>query len=185
MSPSSRGAVTEREGAPVGELRGTPPRVGRLWAWAPALLLGGLLGAQLIVLTRVLHDPSFALEPDYYQKAVSWDEERARERQSRALGFQATASVRAAASGATLLLWLVNAQGEPVTGARLNVTAFHNARAAEVFTLSAREVSPGEYVAELGSSRPGAWELRVTARRAEEYFERTLRVELSPLESKL
>ena len=61
---------------------------GRVWAWVPALLLGGLLGTQLTVLHYVLEDPSFALESDYYRKAVSWDAQRELERASAALGWQ-------------------------------------------------------------------------------------------------
>lgn len=151
---------------------------GRFWAWAPALLLGGLLGSQLVVLSQVLEDPGFAIERDYYRKAVSWDAERARELQSQALGWRADCEVTEM-DPRVVRVKLEDARGLAVSGAQVRVEAFHNARAREVLALSMREVGPGRYEAALDARRGGAWELRVHASRGEEEFRRVVRLDLN------
>jgi nitrogen fixation protein FixH len=151
----------------------------RVWPWVPALLLVSLLGTQLTVLSSALDDPAFATEPDYYRKALDWDAQQARARDSQALGWTA----RASADGATpatraVSLSLTDAHGATVSGALVRATAFPNVRAGQARTLTFREASPGVYRAELGVARPGVWELRCSAVRGQERFESTLRFEL-------
>jgi nitrogen fixation protein FixH len=150
---------------------------GRVWAWVPALLLGGLLGTQLIVLRNVLDDPSVALEPDYYRKAVAWDEQRALERRSAALGWQAAISlVPGEQAGATRLrVQLTDSAGNALSGASLTAQAFANARAGRVLSLSWLESTPGVYQSELGHAQPGLWELRLQATRGSDVFQHTSR----------
>jgi nitrogen fixation protein FixH len=153
------------------------PGRGRLWAWAPALLLGGLLGTQMIVLRNVLDDPSVALEPDYYRKAVAWDEQRAQERRSTALGWHAAITVEPAQHpGATRLrVQLTDAAGGALSGATLTAQAFANARAGSVLSLRWTESAPGHYETELVPARPGLWELRLQATRGSDTFLHTSR----------
>jgi nitrogen fixation protein FixH len=151
----------------------------RLWPWVPALLLTTLIGVQMTVLASVLDDPTFATEPDYYRKAVDWDARMARERQSQALGWTARARAEARSPNVSqLTVRLVDAQGMAVSGARVHASAFHNARSAHARELMLVEVSPGVYGADLGSSRPGVWELRLAAQRGPDSYETTLRFEL-------
>jgi FixH protein len=154
---------------------------GRLWAWAPGVLLAGLLGTQLTVLHSVLDDPSFALEPDYYRKAVAWDAQRELERVSQALGWHAAISAGPAprARGLGLQLQLRDAQGDPLTGAAVHVTAFANARAARVFEAPLLETAPGTYAAEIPSSVPGLWEFRIEAARGADRYAEVLRQSVS------
>ena len=72
--------------------------------------------------------------------------------------------------------------GKPVSGAEVQVAAFHNARAGQVLELQLREVGPGQYQAPLDARRSGAWELRVHAQRGGASFSDIARVELAPLE---
>jgi nitrogen fixation protein FixH len=151
----------------------------RIWPWVPALLLVSLLGTQLAVLSSALDDPAFATEPDYYRKALDWDTQQARARDSQALGWTA----RASADGTThatraVSVSLTDAHGAAVSGAAVQAAAFPNARAAQARALTFREASPGVYRAELGAARPGVWELRCSAMRGQERFESTLRFEL-------
>jgi nitrogen fixation protein FixH len=153
---------------------------GRFWAWLPALLLGGLLGTQLVVLTRVLHDPSVALEPDYYRKAVSWDEQRALERRSAALGWRAavTAEPGPLAGSVRLGVRLTDAAGAAVSGATLTGQAFANARAGRMLALRWMEAAPGRYESEIAAALPGVWELRLQAARSADTFQHISRLTL-------
>jgi nitrogen fixation protein FixH len=155
---------------------------GRLWAWGPGALLAALLGTQLTVLHSVLDDPSFALEPDYYRKAVAWDAQRELERQSRALGWHARLAAEPApqARGVELQVQLSDATGGPLAGAAVHVHAFANARAARILEVSLLETTPGTYSAELPSSVLGLWEFRLEATRGADRFAEVLRHSVAP-----
>jgi nitrogen fixation protein FixH len=162
-----------------------PPRLGafmasgRIWAWVPALLLGGLLGTQLFVLRSALDDPSFSTEEDYYRKAVDWDTHMTRERQSLALGWLATAQVSASPGARSALsVRLRDAHDAAVSLAGVRAVAFHNARAAHPLALALVESKPGEYGADLGAARPGLWELRLSVTRGADSYETTVRFEV-------
>jgi nitrogen fixation protein FixH len=173
---------------PALDLHAPPPGAARrpsfrlpagIWPWVPALLLVSLLGTQLVVLSSALDDPAFATEPDYYRKALDWDAQQARQRQSQALGWTAHATGAGAGHGERALsVSIADAQGAALSGAAVRAVAYSNARAARARELTFREVSPGVYRAELGAARPGIWELRLSATRGADRFEATLRVEL-------
>lgn len=153
--------------------------LGRLWPWVPALLLGSLIGAQMTVLSFVLDDPTFATEEDYYRKAVDWDARMLRERQSDALGWRARLDAPSSVRS-RLSLRLEDAQGNPVSQAEVKGVAFHNARAGQPIVLMLDEVSPGRYQVELGTVRPGLWELRLHATRERDSYETTERFDVLP-----
>ncbi|MEY2929349.1 MAG: hypothetical protein RL033_98 [Pseudomonadota bacterium] len=155
---------------------------GRVWAWVPGLLLTALLGTQLTVLHSVLDDPSFALEPDYYRKAVAWDSQRLLDRESQALGWHATlhAEPGTQASDLQLEVQLRDAKGTPLAGALLHVRAFANARAARLLETSLVETTPGIYTGKVPSSVLGLWEFRLEATRGSDRFAAVLRESVSP-----
>ena len=62
---------------------------GTFWAWVPATLLGAMLLGLGTMAYIAIDDPSFALEPNYYDKAVHWDRSQAEARSSQALGLPA------------------------------------------------------------------------------------------------
>jgi nitrogen fixation protein FixH len=149
---------------------------GRIWAWVPVLLLGGLLGAQLTVLHYVLEDPSFALESDYYRKAVSWDAQRDLDRASAALGWQAQLVATATERETQLRLELKDAGAVPLGGASVRLQAFANARAARQFEVTLAESAPGLYQGELPSAAGGLWEFRLQATRGTARFAKIVRL---------
>ena len=151
---------------------------GRIWAWVPVLLLGGLLGAQLIVLHYVLEDPSFALESDYYRKAVSWDARRELDRESAALGWQAQLAATPGAQGTRLRLQLKDAGASVLSGATVQLQAFANARAARQFEVALAETLPGTYEGELPSAADGIWEFRLQATRGAARFAKIVRLDV-------
>jgi nitrogen fixation protein FixH len=145
------------------------------WYWP--LLLGGLLasgvGANVYFMCRALGDPSFAVEPDYYAKAIAWDAHQAQTKENADLGWSVTLSVAAADRGtgrAQVVLTLADRAGNRLPGAIVGLTAFHNARAAEVVTANLSETAQHDYIAEMPVVRPGLWEFRVVAERGQETF---------------
>lgn len=140
-----------------------PPRP-RAWLW-PAIILG-LLGGQVALSAIMIYvassDPSFAVEPDYYQRAVSWDQ--------RSRGAELTASV-AIANAADLRgerearFTIREADGRSLRGALVTVVAFHHGRAADRKQATLREQDDGAYAARLPLRRAGLWEFRLTIER--------------------
>ncbi len=142
-----------------------------------ALLTATVLGnVAVIVITR--DDPSFAVEPDYYRKAVDWDSTQARQARSNALAWNVSAAVRAADNGLSVLtLTLQDSSGVVVHDASLTGELLHVARANDVQSVVFTEVADGEYAATVPMQRAGMWELRLAAERNSERFMETVRFE--------
>jgi nitrogen fixation protein FixH len=163
-SPEGRGSDVVRPGS------------GRWWpVFIVALLLGGV-GANIGLMLVATRDASFAVEPDYYQKALHWDETMAQEARNEALGWTATVSFeRAARPGEVTLTARVNDRaGRAIEGARVAVETFHSARARRVLTAALGPGAPGQYSAALPLDRPGLWEVRLRVERGGQVFTRTL-----------
>jgi hypothetical protein len=134
-----------------------------VWFLLPIVLLALLLTMLAILIGIATHDDGFAVEPEYYQKASAWDELQVARASSERLGWSSEASLTPSANGSLLSLALVDRSGVPVTGARVEVVAFHNARAADVEPAALSEVGDGRYQVTLGFRRPGLYEVRITA----------------------
>jgi nitrogen fixation protein FixH len=161
----------------------TPARTrstGRFWALFPVALLGSSLlglGTMASIATR---DPGFALERDYYQRAVRFEEEQAQQVENARLGYQVSLEVVAAADGAELVVTLSSKQGAPLPEATLRAEAFANARAADVRELEFRRDAGGRYRAKLERGTPGLWEFRLVAVNGKERFTSTIRRDIAP-----
>ena len=145
------------------------------WAMSPVLLLGGLLGTQLLLLGNALDDPSFSVEDDYYEKALSWDAKMAQQRENARLGWTVGLSPVGFGEAGVLHARVTDASGAPVDGATVEVEAFPNARASRVRSVSLREQEPGLYVGALPFERPGLWEFRVSVQRKLDKFSEVVR----------
>ncbi len=157
-----------------------PPHV----RW-PALIVGALVlhvVASLVTVFIATSNPSYAVEEDYYQKALAWDERRAQERHSRELGWQLDVEVApppAAGSDPTLVVRLADGNGQPLDGARVAVAVFHNARADQILRAELAATGAGAYACPLAMRRPGVWELRFVVDRGGERFTHTVRRHLN------
>ncbi|MEM1354789.1 MAG: FixH family protein [Planctomycetota bacterium] len=148
---------------------------GRVWVM-PAVIFG-LLGGQMIFITTAITlatgDRSFAVVPDYYQKAVDWDEHRADLLASEQMGW--TLEVLPGESpdefGKRPLLILVrDAEDQAIRGARVRVAYFHHARAGDHHSVELAEVLPGHYAAEAQIARHGRWQFDVEVERGAQRF---------------
>ncbi len=154
----------------------------RIW---PTMIITALLGNVVlgVVLVRVAGgDRHFAVESNYYQKAVNWDSTMAQEGRNAALGWVMVPSLGAVgtAAGDSLVVTLHQAGGEPVTNATVTLEAIPVAYAADVrrATLAATG-DPGRYAAPGVIGRAGLWELRLTAVRGGDRFTDNLRLDAS------
>lgn len=156
------------------DLPNPPSRFANRWALFPVGLLGILVTVQVVLFRLSSGDSSFAIEPEYYQKAVNWDE-RMRERQaSERLGWHADATITRG-DNASLRVTLRDASGKPVDNATLSVDAFPNARAGEVQHLALQHTTAGVYESALRLIHAGEWEVRLVARTPSDTYTTTLR----------
>ncbi len=153
------------------------------WPIGIALILATSVAGNLGVIYFTRDDPSFAVEPDYYRKAVVWDSSQVAEDASDALDWSVQATTHKQRDGSTTLeLVLLDGAGVALHGASVTGELLHVARANEVQTITFHETTAGQYVARPNMSRVGLWELRLLADRivpgaASQHFMHTLRLD--------
>lgn len=152
----------------------------RAWGWPVGItaLLTVFVGGNLFMMHVAGSDPAFAVEPDYYRKAVAFDSTMEVERRSLALGWHARARIETAGAGHTVIVSLSDANAQPVTGAAVVVQARFNARANDIVTDTLTETSAGEYSAPLQAGHAGEWEIRTDVRRGAERFIASVRTDV-------
>lgn len=156
---------------------------GRRWALVPvALLLASTLGVGSMA-SIAARDPGFALEKDYYARAVHWDGEQAQQAENLRLRYELSVEPVLAPGGVELLVRLAEPSGQPLSGAALRAEAFANARSADRRELVFVESAPGAYRATVPAPRAGLWELRFVATRGSDRFSQTVRQELRATET--
>lgn len=140
------------------------------WIIGPALVglitVSTMIGAAALIY-HAHADPSFAVETDYYDKAVHWDDSAAQERRNAELGWRLRLS---AGPSEGFELTIVDRLGLPIEGAAVSVEAFHNARSADRIALAPTDAGGGRYRQAAEFARPGLWEFRVIARRDADTF---------------
>lgn len=148
------------------------------WPIGVVVILAATVAGNIGVIVLTKDDPSFAIEPDYYRKAVAWDSTQARIVRSNALAWTVSAQLSEDTSGANVLtLQLLDDTGAAVHDAQLTGTLLHVARANDVQSVVFSETSTGLYAATVPMARRGMWELRLAAVRNAEQFQQTVRID--------
>lgn len=139
------------------------------WPIGVAVILGSTVVANIAVMRIANDDPSFAVEPNYYAKAVAFDSTMAQERRNLALGWGVETALDSLVAGqpTRLTIRLKGADAAPLPGAAVSVVARFNARANDTLTTVLPETAPGAYTATLPIHTPGEWEVRIDATRAD------------------
>jgi len=151
------------------------------WPWIVGGLMALVVGANLILIYLATSDPSFAVEADYYQKALDWDDKRAQDRTNAELGWSLeldVARTRSTDGTVELTARLIDEDGQPISDATIRLQAFHNARAAHILKSDLERDGDGRYSASLPMHRPGLWEFRFEVSRAGDRFTHTTVEEL-------
>jgi len=144
----------------------------------PAVIVGALVIHVVVSLTMVWvasSNPSYAVEEDYYQKALHWDEKRAQDRHNAELGWLLGFTVEPGVAGGSAVLEVTatDALGRPLGGATVSVETFHNARAGDILRARLDTVGEGVYRTILPMRHNGRWELRFTVDRDDDHFTHT------------
>lgn len=145
---------------------------GMQWPIAVAVVLALTVIGDVWVAVIASRDEAFAVEPDYYRKAVNFDDEMALRAASRALGWQLAPALQLGRAGTRgrVSITLRDSAGTPLTGARVELLAMHNARASHQLSATLADLGAGTYEAPLDAERPGEWELRFLVTRGTDRF---------------
>jgi nitrogen fixation protein FixH len=147
----------------------------------PAAIIAVLLGqvAFGVWMMRVAgNDPHFAVEPNYYARAVNWDATMAQSRLDKALGWKATTTLtRGAGTAATLHVVLVDSTGAAVKADSVSAEAIAIAHAGTVDRVAMTADGTG-YAGPIPTAGNGLWEVEVRAKRGADLFTAKLRTEL-------
>lgn len=154
---------------------------GRLWPWALGTVLAVTMAGNIWVMRLAGSDASFAVEPDYYRKAVDWDSTMAQSGRNTALGWELEAELTppAADGSSRVTVSLRGADGAAIAGAVIQLEATHNAQASRVLEATLEATGDGTYRAILPDARRGIWELRFEATRGGDRFTATRRQDTS------
>jgi nitrogen fixation protein FixH len=145
--------------------------------WVPVGLLTMSVTIGGIMVYFATNDPSFAVEEDYYQKGLNWDQTMAQKRVNQELGWK----VRPSVVDGQLQVKVTDATDVPVAGGQLEYIVFHNARAGQRLKGEALDGqdSAGIYTADIDFDRAGTWVVRYRIQRGEDLYVSESRMELN------
>jgi nitrogen fixation protein FixH len=152
---------------------------GKHWPVIIVALLLGNVTAVMVLIGSSRAGESHHVVPDYYEKAVAWDQTMAQERANLDLGWSVEVTP---GTGGELVLTVRDRAGAPVEGATIQIDGFHRANASSIVRALAADRGEGRYVALLPIARAGLWQLELTATRGPAVFTRTLVRDLAPAE---
>jgi len=161
----------------------TPTTSRRRSPWPYAIV--GLLGAHVSAMVLAVHvaggSSGHAVLPEYYDRGSTWDEARAAEARSAALGWTldvAPAELDAGAGLRRVGLVLRDAARDPVLGAQVTVRVYHCSVGVRSEAL-ATAADGGGYVALLPMERSGGYEVETIATLGGLEFRDSRRVDLA------
>jgi len=153
---------------------------GAMWPLAVMTILGLTVAANIWLIRVANGDPSFAIEENYYQRGVHWDDEMSQREQNRALGWKVDATLMPieAGRGAELRIAIHDSAVVLIEGASVVVRALHVARANEPVEVTLSPDGHGAYEALVPIQRAGIWELRIDVHRGADRYIATERIDV-------
>lgn len=139
-----------------------------------ACLIGACLVGTGSLIIAALGDRSFAVEPNYYEKSLGWNDIAAQRGRNQLLGWNVTVSCSASSSGAArvpILVSVTDSAGTPLAGASVTGEAFPNARASARTQLAFDSAEgAGQFAATVPVVVPGSIHLRLRVTRGVDQF---------------
>jgi len=134
-----------------------PARKRSIWPYALGVMFCIHASIVFITMTFASRTPANA-EPDYYEKAVAWDEQAEDRLTAGREGWSRAVTIE----GKTVTLALSDREGRGISGADIKAIAFHRIDALDRTEIVFEESIEGVYVGKLPARRVGLWDLRWT-----------------------
>ncbi|MEZ4223693.1 MAG: FixH family protein [Polyangiaceae bacterium] len=151
-----------------------------IWPYVPVALLVATLAGLGFMMRLATNDPQFAVERDYYKKALDWDQTQAQAERNRKLGWQVSLSTEGNAESTELRVTIRDAKGAVVPATRVRVEAFSNLAAGARTDLELGRVADGAFSARIEPKHFGLWEFRFVVEAPGGPFTQILRQDLKP-----
>lgn len=136
------------------------------WAFVPIAMIGATVVGAVLVVTMAVNDRgATAAEPDYYRKAVAWDEWKEQLARNGSLRWVVTPELAPASGGsglARLELSVADKHGVPIERASVRAEVIPIRDADARIQLLMAEGAPGRYGADVPLRVSGQWEIRTT-----------------------
>jgi nitrogen fixation protein FixH len=149
------------------------------------LLISGLIGFHILsVVTMVVvatHDRSFAVEPNFYQKGLHYEQTIDQRRENARLGWTIKLAVGPPESGTyqrNVTCRLTDREGKPLDGTKIDVIAFAHLCASKIKSCVLLPQDFGEYAGTLDFPDPGRWEFRFVVTRGKDTFTSVVKQEI-------
>jgi nitrogen fixation protein FixH len=142
------------------------------------LMIFGLIGLNMgivaVTIVAATSDPSVATEPEYYTKALRFDETIKQRQENARLGWMTSVSIDGSSTGEPRLrVTLVDQDGMVLRGAAVSVELFASVRAGSRRHVTLRAMNEGSlFEAPVAIDRGGAWIIRLKAQCGSETFTR-------------
>ncbi len=134
------------------------------------LIVIAFLGVHVVLISVgvaiATHDPTFAVTPDYYDKALNWDKIQAAKRASEKLGWKLAIApaLKVQPNGERAVeISLQDRNGHPVAGAQINITYFHHAHAMDRMKLTGTTAADGKLAVNVPMRWAGFYSFACTA----------------------
>lgn len=172
----SNGSLPPRPPSPADSASPRRQSKGRRWPAMIFALIGMNMCIVAITVIAATRDPSVATEPEYYSKAVHFDDTIRQRAENARLAWSATATiVGTTADGALRLHVALNDEkGAGISGAAVSAELFASVRSGDRqhLTLISTNAGEGVYEAAARIDRPGLWIVRIVAKRGTETYTR-------------
>jgi nitrogen fixation protein FixH len=143
---------------------------GRWWPVGIVTALGLTVFGNIWVAVIAKDDPSFAIEENYYQRALQFDAQRGVEQRSDRLGWSLVLEHgTASAAGTMLTVRLADSTGAPIADAAVQVRLTRVARSQQSFPVTLTAAG-GAYTAQVPVDAAGLWDVALEARRGPARF---------------
>ena len=135
----------------------------------------------VVMVIVATHDSSFAVEPDWYQKGLHYEQTAQQQRENSRLSWSVQLDVGQPLTGTNrrnVTCTVLDRAGKPVENATVDLVAFAHLRASNRTSSVLLPQEGGEYGATLAFEDPGMWEFRLVITRGPETFTHIVKREI-------
>jgi len=136
------------------------------------IFLVGLIGTHILSVVVMVfiatHDSSFAVEPDWYQNGLHYEQVVEQQRENDRLGWSVQLNVGQPLAGTVyrdVSCKVLDRAAAPVEDATVDLVAFAHLRASNRTSSVLLPHGPGDYRATMAFEDPGMWEFRLVITR--------------------
>lgn len=131
------------------------------WGGFVVVLLGLQVAGGAAAIYLATGDPSVAVVPDYHEKALHWDQEIARQRETANLNWNVRLDVAPGISGQSLVLRVSDAENQLIHIKQGELRIYHHARAGEVIRIGVKSAAAEPIVVKDCFHKVGLWQVEL------------------------